>query len=148
MKKALYILCIYLCLPFLSPAQTNDYQKSVEKLIEVSGAGHTLQSTAPRLLSMLKQQSLGIPDIFWETVEKELLQNANKELAVMMVPVYRKYLTQEELDKIIEFYETPIGRKLAEVSPHISDEMLTIGQQWGMQFSQRILQQLKDQGYL
>lgn len=148
MNKLIIYLCFCLALPGLMSAQSNDYQKTVEKLISVSGAGSTFQSVVPRIFALLKQQNASVPAAFWEEAEKEMTQTANSELAAMMVPVYRKYLSQEELDEIIAFYETPAGRKLAEVSPQISTEMMTIGQQWGMQLSQKIYQQLKDKGYL
>lgn len=147
MTKLIFCLCFCLALPGLMSAQSNDYQKSVEKLLELSGASNTLQSIVPSLFSLLKQQTSGIPDIYWEEAEKEIMQTANADLAIMMVPVYRKYLSQEELDKIIEFYQTPAGHKLAEVNPQISAELLTIGQQWGLQLSQKVLQKLKDKGY-
>ena len=148
MKKIMFCVCLCWILPLISPAQSNDYQKTVEELLVVSGSGEVLQQTIPRIFALLKQQTPGVADAYWEEAEKEITQTASSELAAMMAPVYQKYLTQEELNEIIAFYKTPSGRKLAEVSPRISTEMLTIGQQWGMQLSQKILQQLKDKGHL
>ena len=96
---------------------------------------------------MLKEQIPIIPDAYWDELEQEITKTAPAELAIMIVPVYRKYLSQEELNEIIAFYKTPAGQKLATVSPQISAELLSVGQQWGLQLSQKVLKQLQEKGY-
>lgn len=148
MKKLILTLCLCLAASLGATAQQNDYQKTVEELISISGAGSTFQSIVPQMFDMMRQQIKNVPEAYWDEAEKEMTQTANAELAAMLVPVYQKYLSQQELDEIIAFYHTPAGKKLAESSPKISGEALAIGQQWGMQLGQKIYQQLKDKGYL
>ncbi len=147
MKKLLIVFCLYLGLPGFVAAQSNDYLKSVEELLSVSGSGAVLQKIIPSMLSMLKEQIPIIPDAYWNELEQEITKTAPAELAIMIVPVYRKYLSQEELNEIIAFYKTPAGQKLATVSPQISAELLSVGQQWGLQLSQKVLKQLQEKGY-
>ena len=46
------------------------------------------------------------------------------EILAQLVPVYDKYFTQEELSGLIKFYQSPLGRKLLQVTPLIMQESL------------------------
>ena len=52
------------------------------------------------------------------------------QFAEKFVPIYAKYLTKEDVLYLIEFYKTPVGRKLVSVTPAISLESGSLGQQW------------------
>ena len=57
-----------------------------------------------------------------------------------VIPVYKKYLTLDDLKEIIKFYETPVGKKLSEMNPKATAEILPIAQQIGMQTMQELMQ--------
>ena len=69
------------------------------------------------------------------------------ELADMLAPVYEKHMTENDLKKIIEFYQTPVGKKYAEKTPLITQESMQVGQQWGMRIGQKVMERLKEKGY-
>jgi hypothetical protein len=50
-------------------------------------------------------------------------------------------------EKIIEFYQTPVGKKYAEKTPLIMQESMQVGQQWGMKIGQEFQNKLQEQGY-
>lgn len=52
------------------------------------------------------------------------------DLVLMLSPVYAKYLNQNELQQLIEFYDSPVGEKLAESTPLITQESMQIGQEY------------------
>ncbi|HEY4340510.1 MAG TPA: DUF2059 domain-containing protein [Steroidobacteraceae bacterium] len=47
-----------------------------------------------------------------------------------VIPIYAKYLTVDDVQKITEFYRSSAGRKLVSVTPAITLETAGIGQQW------------------
>ena len=61
---------------------------------------------------------------------------------------YKKYLTLDDLKEIIKFYETPVGKKLSEMNPKATAEILPIAQQIGMQTMQELMQKAQEKGYL
>ena len=65
-----------------------------------------------------------------------------------VIPVYKKYLTLDDLKEIIKFYETPVGKKLSEMNPKATAEILPIAQQIGMQTMQELMQKAQEKGYL
>jgi len=54
-----------------------------------------------------------------------------KQLLDLAVPAYDRYYTQEEVKGLIQFYETPLGQKLASVQPKMSGELREVGRKWG-----------------
>jgi hypothetical protein len=80
-------------------------------------------------------------------LEKEFLKTSLDDLVDMLVPVYSKHLTLDDLQKIIDFYQTPAGKKYAEKTPLIMQESMQIGQQWGMKIGQKFQEKLQEKGY-
>jgi hypothetical protein len=49
----------------------------------------------------------------------------------LLVPIYATHLTRDEIEQLIRFYESPVGRRLTAVQPMISQESMAAGQTWG-----------------
>ena len=56
----------------------------------------------------------------FEKLQKEMID----DLIELMVPIYKKYFSEEELKQAIELYKTPIGLKIAEKNPVIAKESM------------------------
>ena len=69
---------------------------------------------------------------------KVLFDNSFTQLMDLMVPIYAKYYTEEDLDNIIRFYETPSGRRMADAQTKIATDAMGVAQQWAMQFAQKM----------
>lgn len=69
---------------------------------------------------------------------KVLFDNSFTQLMDLMVPIYAKYYTEEDLDNIIRFYETPSGRRMADAQPKIATDAMGVAQQWAMQFAKKM----------
>lgn len=65
----------------------------------------------------------------------------------LIIPIYKKYYTQEDLKAIIAFYETPVGKKSINVLPNITKDSMTAGQAWGLEIGTKVVNKLKEQGY-
>lgn len=86
-----------------------------------------------------------IPAKFWDDFMSEV--NAG-EINDMVVPIYAKYLTHEEVKEMTAFYRTRTGKKLISVMPQITAEAMAVGQKWGTELGQKIGERLKEEGYL
>jgi hypothetical protein len=49
----------------------------------------------------------------------------------MVLPIWAKYYTREDVKQLIVFYESPLGRKLVSVQPQIMAESMAAGATWG-----------------
>jgi hypothetical protein len=147
MKKVLTLLAIAF-INVSAFAQTNtEYAETLKKMFKVSGSEETYKSAIKQIFTMYKQQYTDVSAEVWSEFEKEFYAASIDELTEMLAPVYQKHLTQQDLEKLIAFYETPIGKKYAESTPKLMEESMQIGQQWGMKIAQKFQQKMEEKGY-
>lgn len=154
MKRILLLLALSLC--FLSFAEakapqdqpSKEYVETLKKMITVSGGDATFKLVIPQMFAMMKQQLPNVPEEFWKTAEAEIMKNIVDDVVGMLAPIYWKHLTKADLEGIIKFYETPVGKKMAAAQPTIMTESMKVGQQWGMQIAMKIQGMLKEKGYM
>lgn len=126
-----------------SSDNADDQKKVAEinKLLEVTGAKEMTTQIINNLIDSVKKTAPNASEEFWSTVKKEL--NVD-DLLNLIIPVYTKYLTIDEIKEIVKFYESPIGKKLISVTPQIAQETMVIGQKWGVDLSKKIQEKLKE----
>ena len=127
MKKGLLFLAAFVLLTFGAQAQSAEFKASVRKLMAVSGSDATLKMIPEQILSMIEQQAPALPS------EEALLSLMDR-----MVPIYAKYYTQQDMDDLIAFYDTPLGKKLSTVQPQITLESMSVAQQWAAEIGQKV----------
>jgi hypothetical protein len=54
-----------------------------------------------------------------------------QQLLDLIVPLYDKYLSEEEIKALIQFYQTPLGQKTIQVMPKLTAESAELGRKWG-----------------
>jgi hypothetical protein len=54
-----------------------------------------------------------------------------QQILDLAVPVYDKYLSDQEIRGLIEFYRTPLGQKYLGVLPKLMGELQAAGRDWG-----------------
>ena len=142
MKHLLLILFVSI-LAFNVNAQDNK-EKLIKEMLELSGASKMALQTMELMVSSFKKQMPSVANDFWNEFMKEA--NAD-ELTNMIVPVYAKHYTEDELKELIAFYKTPIGKKMVEKLPQIAQESYGIGEQWGKALGEKVAAKLKAAGY-
>jgi hypothetical protein len=51
----------------------------------------------------------------------------------LVVPVYDKYYTREEIEGLIQFYKSPLGQKMVTTMPKLTADLQVEGGRWGQQ---------------
>jgi hypothetical protein len=136
---ALALLCAG---PAMSQAGNTAKQQDIPKLMELTGAAKVGQQIAAQMIPMFKQGNPQVPQKFWDDVMKEF---DAKSMIDLVVPIYDKHLTHDDVKGLIAFYQSPLGRKMTSVMPQIAQESMQVGQQWGMQIAQRVQKRLEEQ---
>lgn len=54
-------------------------------------------------------------------------------LCDQLTEVYMESYSEAEIDTILEFYASPVGKKMVAETPSITQKSMQIGQMWGMQ---------------
>lgn len=133
--------------PAAAPVSTGDPAKlaDIRKLIAITGGENLGKQMMEQMIDNFKQANTDIPAEFWTEFLNESDMNSLTEATI---PVYDKYLSQDEVKEIIKFYETPTGKKLISVLPQIMQETYAAGIEWGNNVGQKVVDKLKAKGYL
>ena len=86
-----------------------------------------------------------VPAAFWDRFLAET-RNRRGEFEDLVVPVYDRHFSADELRQLIAFYQSPIGQKMITEQPAVLQESMEAGRQWGMKVGATIAVQLKNEG--
>lgn len=117
-------------------------KESIQTLMQTTGAENMAQQMASQIIPMLKKLVPEAPDRFWDDFFKEI--NA-EQINELIIPIYQKYLTEQDVQAINAFYQSPAGQKLIRVQPQISKESMIAGQLWGQQIAEKVIAKYKQQ---
>lgn len=135
-------------------------QQRIEKLLEVTGALNIAKlmsdAVTRQMINAVKQARADIPPEAFDIVAEEVNSVISEAMVArggfvdLIIPVYAKHFTTDDLDALIAFYETPVGRKAVDVMPRVTQEAMQIGQRWGQSLGptivERVRARFKDQG--
>ncbi|MBI3818907.1 MAG: DUF2059 domain-containing protein [Planctomycetes bacterium] len=123
--------------PAQSEPAVDDKEKIAEihKLMEVTGSAGMAKQMMQQLVSSFKTSSPGLADDFFDQFIAEIDTN---ELTDLVVPIYAKYLSRDEVRELVRFYESAAGRKLITVMPQLMQDSIAAGQKWGMGVAQKL----------
>ena len=123
---------------FAEPAS----KKSIHQLMHNTGAGNMGIQIMNQMLPALKKMVPDAPEKFWTDFMAEV--NAD-DMVNMVIPIYQKYLTEEDVRAMNKFYSSPTGRKLIQVQPSIMHESMMLGRQWGQGIAMKVLSRYKQE---
>ena len=128
----LFLVSIMLFAGATAFAQTDPFEADILKMQQINGSSGTTDAIFSQIVAQLKSAKPDVTEAKWAALKKDVFDVEVKDLQKMLVPVYKKYFTPEEVKAIIAFYESPVGKKLAGQTPQITTESMQVTQQWGM----------------
>jgi uncharacterized protein (DUF885 family) len=130
MKKPIVILALIVTF-FTSHSQNESYKDVLLEYMEVQGSLDSFNNSIDQMSQMMGGQ-----------IEADKLKPIMDEMFLSLVdalvPVYKNHLSVQDLKDGIEMYKTPIGKKIAQKTPLITQEAMNVSMQWGMEFSSKI----------
>ncbi len=161
---AALLVCVVAALPIVAyPAESGNASQEVQKhaaikrLMAVTGAQANQRELADnftqQMISVLRaneailtEHAISIIGNEVTAVVKEQLDD--EVLQEKMYRIYAQYFTLEELEGLITFNESPIGKKANRIMPVLMRESMTAAQQWsteiGPLLTRRVLQKLRE----
>ena len=157
MKRGMRIAvaAIVLCTATAAHAQESDprFRADVEKLLEVTGAAALGAQMAAlvsnQIIDSMKQHQPSIPDEAVALVKDVLNAEFTRAfegpegMSAKLVDIYIKHFTHAEVIKMLEFYNTDVGRKTVAVLPKLAQDGMAIGQQWAAANMERVMATLE-----
>lgn len=124
-------------------AERSDEQLALE-LLQVTGGADMARQAMQMMSVQMRPMFPTVPEALWS----ELLDSFDAdELSELVVPIYLKHFSREELAGLLEFYRSPLGQRMIESMPLIMRESMAIGTAWGRQKAMEIIQRLEKEGY-
>lgn len=137
-------------------------EKDITKLMEITGSAKLAEQMAnfiaPVIFDGLRKSHPEIPEGAVDITKEVVLSNfkaglhAPKGLISRMVPIYARNFTHEEINGLLAFYDTDLGRKSIEVMPKLMQEAMTVGKEWADEtvpaIEAELTARLKAEGYI
>jgi uncharacterized protein len=131
--------------PRIDPAK----EAAIRQLIDLTGAKALANQMMDEMQKNLKPvMANALPagdcrekliDLFFEKFRSKAdLQ----KLIDLAVPLYDKYLSEEEIKGLIQFYSTPLGQKTLSVLPKLMGEMQSEGTKWGQDLGRQCMSEV------
>lgn len=144
MGKKIMWCCVVLAAFQISHAQETTMREDIRMFLELTGSADLGIQVARQMMSSYHQIYPDVPAVFWD----EFIESIRPEdLTNLVIPIYEKHFTQDEIRELIAFYRSPIGTKMISVLPQLTQESMQAGQEWGTKIGEDLLQRLEQEGY-
>ncbi len=132
---------------------------AIEELLEMTGTAalgkQAAQQMLPNMWKLVKKANPQISDDMVSVMEEELFRAFDETLPKFIagtVAIYDRYFTMAEINELVAFYKTELGRKTINIMPQLLGETMSFGQQWGRDVLaplavERIKKRFRDEGY-
>lgn len=144
------IFGILLAVSSLQSAHAESKQDKIRELIQISGASSTLDMMRGPMIQQLRvnldQALTDLTDDHRQqliAVIEDEFEATFPEFVNMMVPIFDKTFTEQEINDVVAFYKTPSGKAFAEKQPQMMMQSMQVGQAWGQLFGQRVSERVK-----
>jgi hypothetical protein len=164
MRKRHLILCCLIVLAMVRPAAAQNIDPALKaditRLIDLLNATQNLEElsgvVADAMVTSMRSAHPDAPPRVLTVVNEIVKKNFSDALGgrdgllSRVVPIYAKYYTREDIQGLIAFYQSDVGRKAIMTMPAVFQESMTIGQQWASetlpQIQREVEQQLRAEG--
>ena len=116
----------------------------IVRLFEVTNTTEQAEMVITKYREILSQAYSNIPDEWWDEVMAQMISSSFQE---MLIPIYDRHMTHEEIKGVIELFETPAGQRYIEVMPAITIESMEVGAQWGQDLMFQLMEQIEKEGF-
>ena len=142
-----WVLTLGLAVAPASVLGEDDDRTSAElamELIQVTGRVDATHQVMRSFSVYLRPAFPSVSDELWN----ELIESLDHdEFAELVIPIYTKHYTREDLAGLLAFYRTPLGKRLLETNPAVMEESMAVGAAWGRKKAEEIVEELRTRGY-
>ena len=126
-------------------------REKIRRLAKISNARASalaaMQQTLKRAIPALKRKHPGI-DTEVETKLKNAIRDVFQEnmdaYIEGVVPIYAEHFSESEVEKMITFYESPVGRKLSRLTPVMTEDIVGVVQQWNRSLQPQVREAIQE----
>lgn len=117
----------------------------IRRFLKLTGAVHSGAQSMEQMIRSYQAIMPQVPESFWVDFRREFDEEA---LLDLLVPIYDKHLTHDDIKALIAFYESDAGQRYLQALPDIQRDSRQAGQRFGQALAQRLEHRLKAAGYV
>jgi hypothetical protein len=126
-------------------ASAKPSEQQVLQLFDLMHMSQMFGQINTQMASTMAQSVPCVPASYWQGF---IDAGSTRQLLGRMVPIYQGHFTAGDVDGLLKFYRSPLGQKLIAQMPVTMAEGMKIGQQWGRERGQQMIQALQQRGTL
>ena len=119
----------------VDPAKAAD----IRKLLEIQGSGKAGEQLKSQILAGLKQRMPQVSEKAWIDAARDINP---AELLDLFVAVYDQNYTHEDVKALLEFYSTPLAKKIRDTQQAVSNGCMRATLQWSKQQSEKLVKKI------
>src|SRR5690606_1423290 len=133
--KKLFIAATLLLSVQLASAQSADFKKDAIETIKISGAAAGITAVLEPIMEQMPEEKRADVKKEFEAALPRLYEN----MAESMI----KYYSHDNIKKMLEFYNSPVGLKMQKNAQEITKDQMKAGEEWGMQLQGLLMKYLQ-----
>lgn len=127
----------------VSPAQHGRLEADARLLVRISGGSQILDAVLEQIRDHFRMRHPFLDERIWKQLQEEIFEPARETALDQMAEVYKRHFTHEEIRVLIDFYSSPLGRKLNGLYGEINRDLVPVSGSWSSQLFQRACDYLK-----
>lgn len=127
--------------PPVSPAKV----ALIRRILQLTNAGDLTLSAMEAAMPAQRAANPQIPAEFWTEFSARARRGV-PQLLERLIPIYDANFSQAQLQQLVRFYESPLGRHLVSVQPVVTVQSIQAGQQWGAEIGEEVARDLQRRG--
>jgi len=126
-----------------------DKQTDIRRLLEITGSGSLATQSMDQMEKTIRpmvtdalppgEYRSKLVDLFFEKFRSKR-DPAN--LMNLVIPIYDKYYSDEDIRGLIQLYQTPLGKKMLSTLPQVMAESQAAGTKWGEQIGRESMMEV------
>ena len=123
------------------------YQEEAKEMLRLTGSQEIFETAIDGMIDLYKERETSISEETWDELGNEFKQSAITDLNELLIPIYHKHLTLEDLKAANAFYRSSAGQKFTAKLPMITQESMAVGAKWGEKIGEDFVKRLEEKGY-
>ncbi len=140
MKKLIGVI-LFLCAIINGIAQDKAMKEDVIELLKLKGSAKLRTEIIKKAEVIFTEKFPEIPSDFWNDFKAEVTEET---FVMLLLPVYEKYYTHEEIKELVRFYKTPVGRKMNKILFELNKDVEIKGREWAVKIARQLLKKIKE----
>ena len=124
----------------IDPSKIQEIKKLLDLIrleeVVMLTAENTLERFFPILKEATAQNNQAVSETVFAILKGTTLSLVKRQISAKgglmdrVVPLYDKHYTIDEIQALIQFYETPLGKKVTALRPAIANEIMVVAEEW------------------